>query len=286
MIRSLLFAPANRLDLLAKMHRANADCNVIDLEDGTPEADKLSARAQLDQGVRGLRESGVRGLVYVRVNAPRSAHFFDDVRAAMDVRPDGIVIPKLEAVEELEALIAAERSGGPKLPVLAGIESMRGVANIYRLLADAPQVHALYFGAEDFASEIGARRTPGGHEVLYARSRVLMAARINGVIAIDQAVGEVRDDQRFRDDSTVGRELGYQGKICVTPRQVELTHATFTPSDEEVARARRMLDAYRESAARGLGTVVVDGMLVEGPLVKRAEGVVALADQLSKGHDP
>lgn len=283
MIRSLLFAPANRPDLLAKMPRAGADCNVVDLEDGTPEPDKESARAALTDSLRLVREGHPRGKVYIRVNAPRSAHFIDDVRAAVAAQPDGIVVPKLETPEDLAGVIAASNASGRALPVLGGIESIHGVLNIHRLLAGAPAVHAVYFGAEDFASELGARRTPGGLEVLYARSRVLLAARAAGIVAIDQAVGEVRDDHRFRDDAAAGRDLGFHGKLCVTPRQVALAHEAFTPTEDEVAHARRMLAAYSEAAARGTGTVVVDGMLVEGPLVKRAEAVVALADALAQG---
>ena len=282
MIRSLFFAPANRPDLLAKMPRAAADCNVIDLEDGTPEPDKQSARRALKERLDLVRAGQPRGMVCIRVNAPRSAHHFDDLRAAAQARPDGIVIPKLESPQELTAAFAAMGAEEGAIAIVAGIESIRGVMDINKLLAATRAVTAVYFGAEDFASEMGARRTAAGLEVLYARSRVVLAARAAGIVAIDQAVGEVRDDERFRADACAGRELGFHGKICVTPRQVTLAHEAFTPTPEEIELARRMLAAYAQAVAHGQGTVVVDGMLVEGPLVKRAESIVALAESLAQ----
>lgn len=280
--RSLFFTPANRQDLLAKVARANADCNVIDLEDGTPPAEISRARQNLAESVRVVRAGSPRGSVFVRVNAPRSEHFAEDLRACAAAGADGVVVPKLESPTDARAAAAAASTAGAGVRLLAGIESGRGVANIESIVAETA-VEALYFGAEDFAADVGARRTEAGTEVLYARSRVLLAAKLAGVTAIDQAVGQVRDDDRFLQDANVGRDLGYQGKICVTPHQVELAHGVFTPTPEEVAHARRVLDAYAKQAATGIGTSVLDGMLIEGPLLRRAESVVALFNELNLG---
>ena len=135
----------------------------------------------------------------------------------------------------------------------------------------------VYFGAEDFAVDMGARRTQAGGEVLYARSRVVLAAKAAGVPAIDQAVVHLRDDEQFRRDATSGRDLGYDGKICLLPRQVELANALFGPSEAEIDHARRLIAAYEAAKAAGRGAIDFEGRMVDEPVFKHAQGVVAAA---------
>lgn len=286
MIRSLFFAPANRHDLLAKFPRFPADCYVIDLEDGTPPGEKAAARARLDEAVAMLRGLSLRGLIYIRVNEPASPHYLHDIAAACECDIDGIVLPKLERTEQLFPIVhtiervEADTPGRRRIEIMGGIESMLGVIRAVELCAAHPRLRSVYFGAEDFASDVGARRTPAGDEVLYARSQVLLAARASGVLAIDQAVVEIRDDQRCRDDANKGRDLGYQGKICVVPRQVELCNEIFAPTADEVAHARALIAAYEDACARGLGTIDFKGKMIDGPLLKRAQSTVAVAQMI------
>ena len=283
LIRSLFFAPANRADLIARLPRTPADCYVIDLEDGTPEADKASARQQVAAHVAALRSAGVQGLVAVRVNEPGSAHHAADLQAAWTSGADGVVVPKPGCAADLQPAIDAAQQAGrldsaqPTGFLLAGIETMDGVAHAHAVCSAHPLVAAAYFGAEDYISDIGGRRTAGGAEVLYARSQVVLAARRAGITAIDQAVIEIRDDERFQEDAERGRDLGYTGKICLLPRQVELAHAAYSPSAEEVAFCQRLIHVYEEAMARGLGTIDFEGRMVDGPLLKRAQQVVRLA---------
>lgn len=283
LIRSLFFAPANRADLVAKLPRTAADCYVLDLEDGTPEADKASARQQLAAHVAALRAAAVPGLVAVRVNEPASPHHAADLQAAWASGADGLVVPKPGSAADLQPAIDAARQAGrlegtqPAGFLLAGLETMEGVANAHAVCSAHPMVAAVYFGAEDFISDIGGRRTPGGAEVLYARSQVVLAARRAGVTAIDQAVIEIRDDARFQEDAERGRDLGYEGKICLLPRQATLAHAAFSPSVEEVDFCERLIRTYEEAMARGLGTIDFEGRMVDGPLLKRAQQVVRMA---------
>jgi citrate lyase subunit beta/citryl-CoA lyase len=287
MIRSLFFAPANRHDLLAKFPRFQADCYVIDLEDGTPPADKAQARADIGKAVDMLRAVSLRGLIYVRVNEPSSAHYIRDIEAACGCDIDGLILPKLERVEQLFPMVhtiervEAEQPGRRRIEIMGGIESMHGVIRAVELCAAHPRLRSVYFGAEDFASDLGARRTAGGDEVLYARSQVVLAARAAGLIAIDQAVVEIRDDERCRVDAEKGRDIGYQGKICVVPKQVEISNRVFAPSDTEVSIARGLVAAYAEATARGLGTIDFQGRMIDGPLLKRAQATLAMADAIA-----
>lgn len=287
MIRSLFFAPANRHDLLAKFPRFQADCYAIDLEDGTPPADKAQARARLGEALTMLRGVNLRGLIYVRVNEPSSMHYLRDIEAACGCDIDGLILPKLERVEQLFPLIhiieraETEHPGRRRIEVMGGIESMMGVIRAVELCAAHPRLTSIYFGAEDYASDLGARRTAGGDEVLYARSQVVLAARAAGLTAIDQAVVEIRDDERCREDAIKGRDLGYQGKICVVPKQVEISNRVFAPTEAEVSFARALVAAYEQATARGLGTIDFQGRMIDGPLLKRAQAAIAMADAIA-----
>ena len=280
MIRSLFFAPANRPDLIAKFPRFPADCYVIDLEDGTPPADKASARASLGTSVASLRAAGLKGLLMVRVNEPASEHYLADIAAAWATDVDGIVIAKLEDTAQLFPAL----HGGGERTILAGIESILGVVNALALCAAHPRVTAVYFGAEDFISDMGGRRTALGNEVLYARSQVAIAAKAARITALDQAVIEIRDDTQFREDAARGRDLGYDGKICVLPRQVAIANELFSPRPDEVTYARRLIETYDRATSAGLGTIDFEGKMIDGPTLKRAQRMVALAQRIEADH--
>ena len=289
LIRSLFFAPANRPDLVAKFPRFTADCYVIDLEDGTPPADKASARAGIARLVADLRKQArLPGVLTVRVNEPESDHYLDDLAAALASDVDGIVIPKLERVEQLFPALHRLRRldrdaprGEPRF-IVGGLESIAGVANAAALCRADPGVAAVYFGAEDLASVLGARRTAGAAEVQYARSHVLLHAKAARIVAIDQAVVEIRDDTHFEADANAGRDLGYDGKICLLPRQLEVANRVFSPSDAELDHARRLIACYDEATARGIGTIDFEGKMIDGPLLKRAQRLVAFGEHLRR----
>lgn len=291
MIRSLFFAPANRKDLLAKFPRFAADCYVIDLEDGTPPDDKAAARESLAASVASLRAAKLAGLLTVRVNEPGSDHHLADLEAAFATDADGVVIPKLEDPAQLFAathwIQQRDRAAPRARPrfIIGGIESIRGVIESLRLCAAHPSLSAVYFGAEDFAAEMGALRTPIGNEVLFARSQVVLAAKAARITAIDQGVPDIRDDALFREDLQRGRELGYEGKICVLPRQAALANEAFAPSAAEVAYSRRLITAYKAAEASGTGTIDFEGRMIDGPLIKRAELTVKLAERIAGETD-
>jgi citrate lyase subunit beta/citryl-CoA lyase len=281
MIRSLFFAPANRPELVAKFPRFSADCCVIDLEDGTPDAHKASARQMLAQTVRGARDAGLDALLAIRVNVPQSPHFLADLEAAAACDVDAIVIPKLEDARQTFAAahwIEHSRAARQRpLQLIGGIESVRGVLNAVAVCEQTADLLAVYFGAEDFAADIGGRRTATGEEVATARAWVVMAAKAARVTAIDQAVLDIRNDTLFNQDASRGRDMGYEGKICVAPAQVALANAAFSPTAEEVAYARRLVQTYEAATARGIGTIDFEGTMVDGPLLKRSQAILKAA---------
>ncbi len=283
MIRSLFFAPANRPELVVKFPRFKADCCVIDLEDGTPVAEKASARAALKDTVDRARGAGLDSMLAIRVNVPDSPHYLADLEAAFACDIDALVIPKLEdPAQALAAVHWIEHafSGRERAPTLiGGIESVRGVLNAVTICDQTRRMSAVYFGAEDYAADVGGRRTPRGDEVAAARGWTLMAARAAGLIAIDQAVLDIRNDALFTEDAVRGRDMGYQGKICVAPAQVALANAAFSPTADEVAYARRLIIAYQEATAQGIGTIDFEGKMVDGPLLKLSMATLQAAGE-------
>jgi citrate lyase subunit beta/citryl-CoA lyase len=272
-LRSLLFVPGGRADMIAKVGRAGADGVVLDLEDAVAADAKDAARATVVGSLDGL-EVRAGSLVLVRVNAPGSPWFGADVAAVAGPRADGIVLPKLERtaqLSELRTLLASH--GKPDGVVVGGLETALGVADSREILTAGATMGLVgaYFGAEDFVADMGGRRTAEGVEVLYARSRVALAARLAGVPALDQVVVAVHDDAAFRADAEQARALGYPGKLCIHPRQVGLAHEVFTPSEAEVAHARAVIEA----SAAGVG--VVDGEMVDDVHVRMARATLARA---------
>ena len=267
--RSVLFVPGGRPDMVAKVPRWAPDAVAVDLEDAVAAADKDSARTSAVTAVGELPASST--LVLIRVNPPGTPWHADDVAAAADSAAGGIVLPKLEEPGQVDALrdrLAA--AGRGDMALVAGVETARGVARC-RSLLDHEGVLAGYFGAEDYIASVGGRRTARGDEVLFARSEVVLAARLAGVGALDQVVVAVGDTGAFDADAARGRDLGYDGKMCIHPGQVGRAHTAFTPSDDEVAHARRVVEAGRS----GVGTV--DGEMVDDVHLRIAASVLARA---------
>ncbi len=279
-MRSFLFAPANRPDLAGKFPQISAECSILDLEDGTPLAETEAARRLLASTVAELRAGPYSGFLYVRVNAPLTPQYPDDVTTSAQLDIDGIVIPKLESVAQLEKAEALVReSKNSRFSIIGGIETMRGVRDVELLAAAGGLMNALYFGSEDFANDAGMRRTDEGKELWYARSKVALAAKAAGFVALDQGVPDICNDAKFRRDSEEGRSLGYDGKICVLPRQVEIANEVFAPDPKGVEKAGRLVAAYRDAVARGVGTIDFEGQVVDGPIFKRAETLLLVAQE-------
>ncbi len=275
-LRTLLFSPAMREDFARKLPGRGADAVVLDCEDATAPHLKPEARVIVRRLAPELAAAGCA--VTVRINAPTSEWFEDDLAEALCPELSAVVVPKIERVAELDELsVRLDALGLRSLGVLVGIETALGVADARPLLAHA-RVIAGYFGAEDFVADMGGRRTPGNAEVAYARHTVALAGRLAGVPVLDHVVTDLADDDRFIREADEARAMGFAGKLCVHPRQVELATGAFTPSPAEVDRARRLLAAYDEALAGGLGAVSFEGQMIDEPLAAQARRVLSLAE--------
>ena len=274
-LRSLLFAPAVRPDLVAKLPASGADGVVIDCEDATPPAAKAQGREDARTLAPGIVGRG--SLVFVRVNAVASPWFEEDIQQGLCDGLAGIVLPKLDSLDQITTLERAlAQADRPDVAVLAGIETALGVADVRTLLAH-PRIQAAYFGAEDFIADMCGVRTTGNQEVLYARSRVALAGRLAGIPTLDQIVTDFRNDTVFERETREARELGFRGKLCIHPAQVTIANTGFVPSDAEVEHARRLLETYDRAVASGVAAVEFEGQMVDEPIAARARQTLAAA---------
>lgn len=298
--RSLLFAPGNRADLMAKLPRSTPDAVVLDLEDAVPNTPEAKAEARIitRDAARELVAAHPKLNVFVRINAPHSPYFADDLHA---LTPElaGVVVPKLESGADTLAVAAALAGRGLSLPIMAGLETALGVWHAHDIMA-VPAVAWAYFGAEDYTTDLGGTRLSEASgtsnlgvpnlavpnlEVLYARSRVALAARVAGVPALDIVVTRLNDDAAFLLDASQGRALGYAGKLCIHPAQVALSHSTFGPTPADTARARRLLDAAHTAAEAGRGVITFEGQMIDEPMLAKARALIAQADtEAESGH--
>ncbi len=270
----------------AKMIQAgfyNEDCIVYDLEDSVSGEEKDSARFLVYNAVKYQRPKGK--YVLIRVNGIYSRHLEEDLNAAVRARPDAIRIPKVEYASEVkridEAITAIEKSAS--LPVggiqlWCNIESYLGVLNAREIAQASPRVAAMALGAEDFTASMGAQRTKAGWEIFYARNAILMACREAGISAQDAVFSDLNDEEGLRQDLEMTRALGFDGKTCVHPRQIDTVNGCFTPSEKEIRNAARVIAALEQAAGEHTGVCVLDGSMVDKPMELRARATLAKAE--------
>lgn len=276
-LRSFLFAPASRPDVLMKLPRSGPDGVVMDLEDAVAPAAKPDARHHAREATQALRLDHPDLAIFVRVNPVGSEWFDEDLDGALSPGTTGVVVPKIESPADVarvaERLVELDLE---ELTICAGIETVAGVMAAREVLASP--VTVAYFGAEDYCADIGGVRTAEGTEVLWARSLVAAAARLGGVHLLDQVVTELDDEELFTADARMGRAIGYGGKLCIHPRQVEWANTVFTPSPDEVDQATRLVAAYEAAIAEGQAAASFEGAMIDEPLARRARALLDLAE--------
>lgn len=274
--RSGLFAAATRVGFLDKAVAVGADLAIVDLEDAVPELQKAVARDQMVAAITTTRDRGAM-LVVVRVNGLATEHFVADVAAAVAAGADGIVVPMLEDAAHVHFVRGAlAMAGSDDGLLIGGIETVRGVEHAVSICEAG--LSAVYFGAEDFVTDLGGTRTADNAEVAVARSRVRFAARGSLIAALDQVVTDVVDTERFEREAYEARNLGFSGKLCIHPAQVDVANRVFSPSRDEIGWAGRVVDAAENAARSGEGVAVVDGQMIDEPIIVRARQILGSAE--------
>ena len=280
--RSVLFMPGDSMRKISKASQMDVDSIVMDLEDSVALNNKDEARCTVNEALNTIGFGGSERLI--RLNSVNTALWKDDLKVTVDSRPDGYVMPKVESAEQIQlvshTLDEAEKAHGwpqHSIRLLVIIETARGIMDLREIAQASPRLDALMFGAEDLAGDMGARRTRAGWEVFYARSAVVTAAAAYKLQAIDMVLVDLNDLARLEKECISARELGYEGKIAIHPRQVEIINRVFAPSPEEIEQARRLIQAHDEYQAAGSGVFELDGKMVDMPMVRMAERVLEKA---------
>lgn len=287
--RSMLFVPALEERFVAKAHMRGADAIILDLEDSIAPNAKAAARAAVSGAAARLAAHGVR--TFVRLNHPGSLTGAD-VAAAVGPHVAGLLVPKVESVEEVRAVVwaveAAERASGrtgAPTDLVVLVETPAGILRAEAIARADGRVVALGFGSEDFAAALGVPPTP--RSLTVPAQLVVVAALAAGVapLGLPGSVAEIRDTAAFAEVAQLARDLGFTGSPCIHPAQVPVLNAVFSPAAAEVEWAARAVRAYDAALAAGRGAISVDGRMIDVPVYERAKRVLARAGAGQGGID-
>ena len=289
MRRSMLFLPGNTPNIIVNGESLGADALILDLEDAVAPGEKDSAR-NLVRNAIGRMGFGRREVI-VRINAIDTDYWRKDLDAIIPVRPAIIMPPKASCAEDVrqvdQAISELEQKhgmeiGGVKLMPL--IENALGVENAFEIARACSRVAAIFLGGEDLTADLRCKRTKGGAEIQYARTRLVCAARAAGVEVYDTPFTDVNDDEGIRADAAYAKSLGFTGKAAISPRHVQPINEVFSPSMEDIDYAYAVIEAIREAEAQGKGAVSLRGKMIDAPIVARARQTIAAAEALGLGR--
>ncbi len=285
--RALLYMPGDDMHKIQKAITLGVDTICMDIEDGVALNRKVKARTTILEALRTLDFGSAEKIV--RINPVGSGLEEDDLKAVLPGRPEGILIPKVNTAEQIrwvsDRLSEYEPPQGWPLGgiiLLALVETAQGVVNLKEIAGADTRLQGLVFGAEDLAGNMGLVRTPEGREVFYARSAVAVHAAAFGLQAIDVVFMDLHDPEGLRRESLQGAQMGYTGKQAIHPNQVAPVQEAFTPSDEAIASALRVVEAARQNQEGGRGAFALDGKMVDAPVVKAADWVITRARAAGK----
>ncbi|MFI0712427.1 HpcH/HpaI aldolase/citrate lyase family protein [Streptomyces inhibens] len=275
--RSVLYMPGANERALEKAKSLPADALILDLEDAVAPDAKADARkrvaAAAASGEYGHRE------VTIRVNGPGTAWHADDLRAAAEAGPDAVVVPKVDSAETVREIERAlEAAGAPdRTAIWAMVETPRAMLDARAVAGASERLTVLVMGTNDLAKELHAEHVPGRAPLLTGLSLALLAARETGKVILDGVYNDVQDLEGFEAECVQGRQFGFDGKTLIHPSQVAPCNRVFAPSEQQVERARKIIDAFDEAAREGRGVVTVDGRMIENLHVEDARRILALA---------
>jgi citrate lyase subunit beta/citryl-CoA lyase len=277
----MLYVPGSNPGMLADAMIYGADSIMFDLEDSISLKEKDSARLLVYRAVKTLDYKGTE--LVCRVNALDSPFGKKDVEAMVAAGIDVIRMPKTETAEEVREMVTLieqfeeQYKTTKKVKLMAAIESALGILNAYEIATASDRLIGIAIGAEDYVTNMKTTRSSTGVELLYARSQLLNAARAAGIAALDTVFSDVEDTEGFCREVKLIKQLGFDGKSVINPRQIPLVHAIYQPTEAEVSHALAVVEAIKEAEEKGLGVVALKGKMVDKPIVERAERILMLS---------
>lgn len=283
--RTMMFVPGANAAMLRDAPLFGADSVMFDLEDSVSLKEKDTSRALVHFALKTFDYSSVETVV--RVNGLDSCGALD-IEAVVLAGVNVIRLPKTETVQDIvdvEAVIErVERENGIEVGrtrMMAAIESAEGVLNARDIAKASKRLIGIALGAEDYVTNMKTRRYPDGQELFFARSMILHAARAAGIAAIDTVYSDVNNTEGFQNEVRMIKQLGFDGKSVINPRQIPLVNEIYTPTEKEIDHAKQVIWAIREAESKGSGVISLNGKMVDKPIVERAERVIALATAAS-----
>lgn len=280
--RTMLFVPGNNPGMIRDAGIFNNDCIMFDLEDSVSVNEKDSARFLVFQALRTLEYPGKE--LVVRVNDPRTQTGKDDLQAIVSTGKAVIRLPKTERADDVtycaEIIEGIEKEIGAEVgrtKMMAAIESAEGVLNAKEIALASKRLTGIALGAEDYVTSLKTNRSPDGVELYFGRSMVLLAARVAGIDALDTVFSDVNDEEGLRKETMLIKQMGFDGKSVINPRQIKIIHEIFTPTEKQINHARAVLAAIKEAEAAGSGVIALNGKMIDKPIVERAQRVLDFA---------
>ena len=281
-LRSMLFVPGNSMRMITKAATLAADAIILDLEDAVPLPDKVTARIMIRDSLKAIKSGGA--YILVRVNALTTKLTAEDLECVVEGL-DGIMLAKTEAksdVVELDSMLEEIEKGRRlelgSLKIIPLIETAKGIINAYEIASASKRIIAVSFGAGDYYRDLGRSvsfLSPEETELLYARSHLVNASRAAGIQAIDTPFfGLLTDMKGFTEETILALQLGFKGKLLIHPAQIEVANKIFSPSPDEAEYARRVVEAFEEAEARGLGVISFEGKMIDYMNYKQAKELV------------
>jgi citrate lyase subunit beta / citryl-CoA lyase len=289
--RSFLFAPGNRPRMVQKVISFDADAIILDLEDAVPIAEKAATRSAIKAALLNYPQDR-SCKTYVRVNSLDTGLTADDVRGIVCPALDGIILPKVEAAEELcegDAIVGqVEKELGlaqGHLDLIPIIETAKGFLNAQTIASAGARVRRLAFGAGDFTFDLGVNWFGDCPAIMLPRMLLPIISRAAGLEPpFDTVYQDIHDLEGLRQETATAKALGFQGKMCIYPAQVAVVNDVFSPTDAEIAYARKVIEAFHVAEAQGHASCVVDGKMIDYPLAERAKRVLAVAEVLGRSE--
>lgn len=280
--RTMMFIPGNNPAMITDGHLYGSDSLMFDLEDATALKEKDSARFLVYNALKTIDYGKTETVV--RINGLDTPYGREDIKAMVNARVDVIRLPKTDTakdVEEVDMLITeAEKEAGIEIgstKMMAAVESPLGIINAYEIATASNRLIGIALGAEDFVKSMKTNRSPGGIELMAARSHLLLAARAAGIYALDTVYSDVNNKEGFLDEVRLIKQMGFDGKSVIHPKQIGLVHKEFEPTEKEIKHSVKVLYAIKEAEKQGLGVITVDGKMVDEPIVVRARRIIELA---------
>lgn len=280
--RTMMFVPGNNPGMLKDAHIFGADSVMFDLEDSVSVNQKDAARFMVFNAISSVDYGKVE--VVSRINGLDTPYGKEDIAMLVKAGVDVIRLPKTVTAQDLtdveNEVFENEKKYGLNegtIKLMAAIEDPLGAINAYDIAKASDRLIGIALGAEDYVRSMKTRRYADGQELFFARTQIVNAARAAGIYALDTVYSDVNNEDGLRKETELIKQLGFDGKSVINPRQIGVVHSIFNPTEAEIENARRIIMAIEEAEKAGSGVVALDGKMIDVPVVKRAERVIEIA---------